>query len=58
MRASLTVLVTILLAVVVLASTGCGLKGDLYLPEDETATAPPQAAEDGEDVEKSDSPGA
>ncbi|WP_147306606.1 MULTISPECIES: LPS translocon maturation chaperone LptM [unclassified Wenzhouxiangella] len=58
MRASLTVLAVVLLVIAVLVNTGCGLKGDLYLPEDEPATAPSEADEDEEAGKQSDSSGA
>lgn len=54
MRASLTALAVALLLIAILAGSGCGLKGDLYLPEDET----PAANADAEEAdEQSDQPG-
>jgi predicted small lipoprotein YifL len=48
MRVSLTALASVLLLVASLALGGCGLKGDLYLPEDEPAAA------SGEDRDEAD----
>ncbi len=51
MRASLTALAVALLCLAVLAGTGCGLKGDLYLPEDDASASPGSSGEkdDGDD---------
>ncbi|MDZ7790471.1 MAG: lipoprotein [Xanthomonadales bacterium] len=48
MRASLTALAIALLCVAAIAVTGCGLKGDLYLPDNDTSAAP-ETAEEKED---------
>jgi predicted small lipoprotein YifL len=58
MRSSLTVLAAGLLALAAAATTGCGLKGDLYLPEDETAAPAPEADETDEEGERRDPPDA
>lgn len=51
MRASLTALACCLLAVVLFGASGCGLKGDLYLPE----TEPPADETADEEREGDDS---
>lgn len=48
MRASLTALAGMLLIFATLALGGCGLKGDLYLPEQ----PPPAPSQDDEDRER------
>jgi len=56
MRASLTALALGLLVIAALAGTGCGLKGDLYLPEDETEATPPDTDEEEDGNRPSGSP--
>jgi predicted small lipoprotein YifL len=51
MPASLTALARCLLVAMVLGVSGCGLKGDLYLPEAE----PPAAEAPDEEREREDS---
>lgn len=51
MRASLTVLAAVLLAFAALTVSGCGLKGDLYLPENEAPEAPDESGEDAEETD-------
>jgi len=43
-----------LVALILLTLTGCGLKGDLYLPDDPTAVVPPATVEDDSDAENED----
>ncbi len=49
MRSSLTALAALLLSLAALSVSGCGLKGDLYLPTDEAAAPAPEPEEDGRD---------
>lgn len=49
MRSSLTALAAVLLTVAALTISGCGLKGDLYLPGDESASPAPKSDEDTPD---------
>lgn len=56
MRNSLTVLAVGLLVLAASTLAGCGLKGDLYLPEDDPEAASPQPGEEQEDTESSDPP--
>jgi len=51
MRASLTALAVALLSVAAIAVTGCGLKGDLYLPETDTPASPETAEKQEEEKE-------
>lgn len=49
MRSSLTALAAVLLSLAALSVSGCGLKGDLYLPADEATAPAPEPEEDGRD---------
>jgi len=53
MRASLTALAVALLCVAAIAVTGCGLKGDLYLPDQDTS-AVPESPEEQQEEKKND----
>ncbi|RFF29446.1 LPS translocon maturation chaperone LptM [Wenzhouxiangella sediminis] len=46
MRSSLTALAAVLLSLAALSVSGCGLKGDLYLPGDEATAPAPEPNED------------
>lgn len=50
MRASLTVLAAVLLVVAALVVSGCGLKGDLYLPEDQAPASSDESADSADDA--------
>lgn len=54
MRASLTALAVALLLVAVTAATGCGLKGDLYLPESEAPDTAPEPSGETEETRQAD----
>ncbi len=58
MRSSLTALAAVLLAVATLTVSGCGLKGDLYLPASESTTPPADAPEGEPDEEAANKPDA
>ena len=58
MRSSLTALAAVLLAAATLTISGCGLKGDLYLPESESTVPPPDAPEDESDEDPASKPDA
>lgn len=58
MRVSLTALAAVLLLLASLALGGCGLKGDLYLPESEPATASDEDRDEADTGEGRDQPAA
>jgi predicted small lipoprotein YifL len=56
MRASLTALASVLLSLACLSAAGCGLKGDLYLPDEgasQETTTTEQAGEEDASEENS-----
>ena len=52
MRASLTALAPALLLIAAVAASGCGLKDDLYLPEEEAAPPAADSADDRSEDER------